>query len=427
MHTQNIQTRTSAAHSMLHIPHILTIVLLLLCCAACNQETPLTAETDVEITVQLPQGISASQIQSLQITAHNVNTGHDTPLAITPTDSCTYETRMTEGFYDLSLTGLILLSDTARTTISMQGYTAANAIKGEGCKVRIETHVVNPSNDFVIAEIFFTGTLTPEGKQYNGDKYFRIYNNSDSIRYADGLILMESDFLTVNKYDFQPDIMNEAMTVNALYRIPGNGTDVPVGPHKSLLIADNAIDHRQANPNSFDLSTADFEWYDVSTNANIVDIDNPLVPNLEKIYCYTLTIWVPHNRGFTAFALGRLPHDMTVEEYLQRGWYTYEYDLYTSAGVSHMSQSAYRFENDWIIDAVNCSVEAKFQGLVTATSLDCGWTHCGTIDKDKTRYGKSVRRRTVALDADGRPILQDTNNSSVDFLPEQQADPFYFQ
>ena len=38
--------------------------------------------------------------------------------------------------------------------------------------------------------------------------------------------------------------------------------------------------------------------------------------------------------------------------------------------------------------------------------------------QDKTRYGKSVRRKVLS----GK-TLQDTNDSSVDFLPEQPADP----
>ena len=65
-----------------------------------------------------------------------------------------------------------------------------------------------------------------------------------------------------------------------MYAIPGNGKDYPVQPGKSLLICDKAIDHREANSNSFDLSNADFEWYDDSDKNP--DIDNPQVTNLDK-------------------------------------------------------------------------------------------------------------------------------------------------
>ncbi len=39
---------------------------------------------------------------------------------------------------------------------------------------------------------------------------------------------------------------------------------------------------------------------------------------------------------------------------------------------------------------------------------------------DKTRYGKCVRRKVLS----GK-TLQDTNDSSVDFLPAQKADPYF--
>ena len=79
-------------------------------------------------------------------------------------------------------------------------------------------------------------------------------------------------------------------------------------------------DHTVANSNSFDLTKADFEWYDVSSNPSFEDTDTE-VPNLEKIYCYTATIWGPHNRGFTSFALARLGDDennqLSKEDYLK--------------------------------------------------------------------------------------------------------------
>lgn len=51
-------------------------------------------------------------------------------------------------------------------------------------------------------------------------------------------------------------------------------------------------------------------------------------------------------------------------------------------------------------------------------SLDMGWTHCGKIDKDKTRFFRSVRRKMLYLDDKGHPVLKDTNNSTEDFNPD---------
>ena len=81
-----------------------------------------------------------------------------------------------------------------------------------------------------------------------------------------------------------------------------------------------------------------------------------------------------------------------------------------------MSQTQYYVPNSWIVDAVNCSVASDYKWNVTAASLDRGWSYCGTIDRDKTRYFHSVRRKMLYL-KDGHPVLKDTNNSTEDFNP----------
>jgi hypothetical protein len=272
------------------------------------------------------------------------------------------------------------------------------------------------SDDLIISEVFFAGTLQTSGNQYYGDDYVKLYNNTDHVIYADGLTFFESKFTTTEKYDYSPDIMNEAMTVQALYTIPGSGNDYPVQPGEYLLLADTGIDHRISNPNSFDLSNADFEWYDVSSNPNSLDIDGPTVTNLDKWYCYTLTYFMLHNRGFKAYGIARIPIDR--DTYLKDYYYTYDYEMITAAGTFPMSQSSYRLPNEWIVDVVNCSVESNYAWCVCAPQLDCGWTYCGKINSDKTRFFRSVRRKMLYLNEDGNPVLKDTNNSSADFNPE---------
>ena len=172
-----------------------------------------------------------------------------------------------------------------------------------------------------------------------------------------------------------------------------------VAPGESLVICDTGIDHRISNPNSFDLSDADFEWYDESTNPSHTDIDSPTVPNLDKWYCYTLTVFVPHNRGFSSFALARIP--IGKEAYLSDYYYDYEYTIYVPAGTFPMSSSAYRLPNEWIVDGVNCSVETDREWNVLPPSIDAGWTHCGAMDFDENRFFKSIRRKMLYLTDDG--------------------------
>lgn len=83
-----------------------------------------------------------------------------------------------------------------------------------------------------------------------------------------------------------------------------------------------------------------------------------------------------------------------------------------------MTQKAYKLPNDWIVDGVNCSVGTERVWNVLPPTVDAGWTHCGKMDKDPTRYFKSVRRKMLYLDDKGNRVLQDTNNSTDDFNTE---------
>ena len=145
---------------------------------------------------------------------------------------------------------------------------------GEDLKTEISLTTYSAKDGLVISEIFFTGTTTPAGFMYTDDQYIKIGNNSDTTMYADGVAFIESFFTSDDKHDYKADIMNEAMTIVAIYVIPGSGKDVPIKPGKEITIALTAIDHRPINPNSFDLSKAEFEIYDKTSHIE-GDRDNP--------------------------------------------------------------------------------------------------------------------------------------------------------
>ena len=166
------------------------------------------------------------------------------------------------------------------------------------------------------------------------------------------------------------------------------------------------------------MSKADFEWYDISTSPSHLDIDSPTVPNLDKWYCYTLSFYVLHNRGFTSFALARIPKNTTKEQYLKDYLYTYYYTMYLPQGTFPMKQTAYKIPNAWIVDGVNCSVQSSRLWNILPPSVDAGWTHVGQVDHDKTRYFRSIRRKLQFVDGKGIMHLQDTNNSTEDFNTE---------
>jgi hypothetical protein len=366
-----------------------------------------TGQVDVVVTV--PEEVEQGKIISERFDFKNVSNSR------TYTFNSREGISLIIGLYDVDYEAEVELENGAISTAQAHLYSVQISQNGSN-QVVLNAYNNIESDDLIISEVFFAGTLQTSGNQYYGDDYVKLYNNTDHVIYADGLTFFESKFTTTEKYDYSPDIMNEAMTVQALYTIPGSGKDYPVQPGEYLLLADTGIDHRISNPNSFDLSNADFEWYDVSSNPNSLDIDGPTVTNLDKWYCYTLTYFMLHNRGFKAYGIARIPIDR--DTYLKDYYYTYDYEMITAAGTFPMSQSSYRLPNEWIVDVVNCSVESNYAWCVCAPQLDCGWTYCGKINSDKTRFFRSVRRKMLYLNEDGNPVLKDTNNSSADFNPE---------
>ena len=381
---------------------------------SCSDE-PVVPTVEASIEIVRPEGIDDLQILKETVVFRNLSSGEE--MRFDSTEGLAIPVGIYECSYEAEAT-YVNAGDEESAVV--EGRLIGNAesvqVTAAGFKLVLPVYLSVDKDDFIFEEIFFTGTRRASGSSYIGDTYFKIYNNTDHVLYADGLAICESKFKSTQFYTYTPDIRQDEMTVHAIYVIPGNGTEHPVAPGESLVICDTGIDHRISNPNSFDLSDADFEWYDESTNPSHTDIDSPTVPNLDKWYCYTLTVFVPHNRGFSSFALARIP--IGKEAYLSDYYYDYEYTIYVPAGTFPMSSSAYRLPNEWIVDGVNCSVETDRQWNVLPPSIDAGWTHCGAMDFDENRFFKSIRRKMLYLTDDGIRVLKDTNNSTADFNPD---------
>ena len=374
---------------------------------SCSDE-PVVPTVEASIEIVRPEGIDDLQILKETVVFRNLSSGEE--MRFDSTEGLAIPVGIYECSYEAEAT-YVNAGDEESAVV--EGRLIGNAesvqVTAAGFKLVLPVYLSVDKDDFIFEEIFFTGTRRASGSSYIGDTYFKIYNNTDHVLYADGLAICESKFKSTQFYTYTPDIRQDEMTVHAIYVIPGNGTEHPVAPGESLVICDTGIDHRISNPNSFDLS-------DAETNPSHTDIDSPTVPNLDKWYCYTLTVFVPHNRGFSSFALARIP--IGKEAYLSDYYYDYEYTIYVPAGTFPMSGSAYRLPNEWIVDGVNCSVETDRQWNVLPPSIDAGWTHCGAMDSDENRFFKSIRRKMLYLTDDGIKVLKDTNNSTADFNPD---------
>lgn len=317
-----------------------------------------------------------------------------------------------EGIYNVEVTGTKTLTTTVTNSGSSKVLTHIEHLRGLKEKVEVLGDAVSDTvpifiswlgNGFIIKEIYFTGMKTPAGGTYNQDQFVEIYNNSDSLLYADGLTLMEAAHLSSNAiypykeypYDF---------IAQALYTVPGNGTDHPVKPGGSIVLASLGIDHHKANANSpVDLSKADFEWFDAGK-----DVDVPEVDNLIRAFCYSFTIWVIHSRGYHAIAI------MQPNEPIANFVTNYSTNVPTTSGGT---VTRIKVPNSLIIDGVELGPSGSIGSKALPSSIDVSYTYCNGSD-----IGKSVRRKVLKWE-NGRAILQDTNNSASDFISNATPKP----
>lgn len=255
-------------------------------------------------------------------------------------------------------------------------------------------------------EIFYTSS--PDF--YKKDQYYEIYNNSDRVVYLDNLCIttlqpdqsaFESEFMTWN----EPDA-DEYVYARVVFRIPGTGTDYPLEPGQSVVIASLAVNHKLLNtsPNArtVDLTSAEFEAWIPSMTGTVSD--NPKSINMD------LYVGTSNNIGDSWFT--------TV--------YGCCYALFRSPGPTEPSdfaipigrtQKLYRIRLDRCIDVVECvkNQETKQRKRVP-NILDAGSFCMDAIYNNTSIVRKIDVKKTE--DAGGRIVLQDTNNTTNDFEPQ---------
>ncbi len=351
-------------------------------------------------------GQAVKQYKTLTVEITEVNTGKLITKVLENTNVQSIE--LPKGSYKITVNGEIInLTDEILAVGGSATIDVINTVEN----LSINLFTKSFSNDFIIEEIFYTGVKTPEGRAYNSSKYFKLVNNTDQVLYADNLIIAQSEFLTSVNNNVTPDNKDEYFAAKGILLLPGNGTDYPVQPGDFIVIADNAIDHNAISSTAFNLQNADFEF--PNNNPTLGNVDNPNVPNAEVIYTQmNYNMFYFHNSGVEAYAIARFPQGENKDSFLAN--YKHNYSYTNSAG-NVTNKSTYKIPNTWIVDGVNNGNEDKLLQLLTGAAIDAGYTTTGDFYQDPNRFGKAVRRKVIGLDANGKNVYKDTNNSSVDF------------
>lgn len=257
------------------------------------------------------------------------------------------------------------------------------------------------SNTWVISEIHFTANETPNGYPYFQDGYIELHNNSNKTLYADSLCISRAYTLTNEDYSIWEHLKDDIVPFYIL-SINGSGKEYPVPPGGKLLVAVSGINHNNENPASkYDLSKADFEIY--SPNS-LSSIDAPDIKNINIEYCAVDIAPILFSGSEALFIF---KPDSDLRHFLSKR-------TVVAKENNGDNVNSYAIPIANIIDAVHIGESEKELNMrVFPPYMDAGHTYC--------KIGKYnfVSRRKVVKNYDGREILQDTNNSTNDFLPNQ--------
>lgn len=187
------------------------------------------------------------------------------------------------GTYRLSALRLLTSDEVALAegeNPTLRAFGGGRKIQQAAGQVDLEI-VPNRTGDLVVSEMSTVDkpvSLNPGGStMWVG--FFELYNNSGQTIYLDGRLFGRA---YTSLHDFNRPCAEGAVFANdadglwarLFQRFPGNGTEYPVAPGEAVVIAHDAIDHSQVDPDFLDLSDADFEL------DGPADPDNPAVPNL---------------------------------------------------------------------------------------------------------------------------------------------------
>lgn len=319
---------------------------------------------------------------------------------------------------------------TAKATYRVQGvpnpivisHSSTFEVLGGEDLAQYDIHLMyTPQDDkkgLIFSEIFFSGTLNSDNKQYDDDKYIIIVNSSlTTPQYLDGLVFVRSGHMSNLKYNAKPkpDIEN-TLLVDLALQFPGNGTDYPVGPGERIVICQSAINHRTPNPNSADLSTANFEWVDDKSALAHDMPNNPAVPDLLPLYTNDTQGdfgWSMNSNGGHGYGLIR-PAWTDAASYINNPANIQRWRYDVVSGPHHLpnvpGDPYLKIPNGWIVDFVTTGLRNDKEWEIVSPLVDRGMACVADNHNSDSRYFLAVKRKV-----NGKGEWVDTNNSSDDF------------
>lgn len=423
----------------------ITFLLGLLIQSCSNNDDEALKPVNLEIKLKYDETFNSLATKNSTVVLVNNETGNKYT-AQSDANGTALFSQILPGIYSVSATKVMLSAEFTETfgytpaeaEINFNGTETSLAVNAETAPKEITMKTARVG-EFVIKQIYYGGSDTKKGAVFR-DQFIEIYNNSNEVQYADGLLIAQlygtnvttvfAYTLPTGQFDWSKSadmtLGDEANTdyvyASNVFRIPGDGTKYPVQPGKSIVIAQNAVNHKAnytdnsgkvvsiVNPElTVDLSGADFESFLGTYLGDLYqfDIQNPAVPDLEIAY------WANGNNDMILDPSGRQAiaiFNMNAAELASLKSYKNpkgDKNLYLQ--IPHKA----------LTDGVELTKDlgSGFVPKKLPAQVDGGNTYLTS----GSYSSKSVIRKTKTT-IGGRIILQDTNNSTNDFV-EITANP----
>ena len=294
--------------------------------------------------------------------------------------------------YKAMLAEPVSLEDNARVIIGVS-LMNQRIFKAEDLQIALTAAV---QKDLLISKIYYSGTRDLMDRTYTSDGYVEIFNNSDETVYMDGRYLALAESVSPAAYPASEN--PDSIYLRQVCRFPGAGTDYPVAPGGSMVIAArSARNHLESASDSVDLSDADFEVKQTEGSGNPDVTMLPFIHNSTTVAYFNLL-----SGGPNAVILFETDEDVsTWPKVYQRGKTSGELFL--------------RIHKKYVTDGIECLKKpAQTDPDVTSKRLqgdiDAGYA---VINSVNGYIHESVERKVSSVSG-GRCYLTDTNNSSAD-------------
>jgi hypothetical protein len=384
---------------------LLALLATTFCFTACgngdDDDDDVAKNYDVTVTLTAPEGVALSDITEVKVVAVNTTTGIEAELTV---NAGTALATLTAGEYDFRASG-------TTDDFKLNGLTHTSVYENK--TVDISLNIVSGSG-LIFKEIYFTGVMS----YYWKDGFFELYNNSDEVQYLDGLIvgIVDGGFGAPSPWaDENGALPNRYPLINHTIYFPGTGTQHPVEPGKGVVVATVAINHsareltEEDKPSPVNLSHADWNIY-IPTQAS--DIEVAGIPNTLVAHSTWGLDFMPRVNG-QALILAKLPEGTTVEAF------TADPDNFQKAPGSTLWDQL-MIPHGYVIDGVDIVYPKEgeqYKTLLPSEDVGMTWVYGEEGPGSEAAYaGKSIRRKVIAITAEGKVVYKDTNNSSEDFV-----------